>query len=171
MNEIVAQVDKSDYEIYDDYLNFKVDGVFLDEMLEALYPEADEKYKGLIPTLLYALIYNDEKEIVWNRILPELHGRTVCPILMCPDDCDFSCIVIVAEIECLEDRIVWHRLGVDNTLGYPPEIIGSEVKWLELVPLYQFSKADYLMMIDVFKEQYEIDRKWWEANRHSSKPE
>ena len=38
------------------------------------------------------------------------------PILSCPDDFDFSCTVIVAEVEKTEDRVLWKRIGcIDNS--------------------------------------------------------
>ena len=36
------------------------------------------------------------------------------PILSCPDDLDFSCIVIVAEIEKTDDHVFWKRIGSIN---------------------------------------------------------
>ena len=38
------------------------------------------------------------------------------PILSCPDDFDFTCTVIVAEVEKRDDKVIWHRIGiVDNS--------------------------------------------------------
>ena len=36
------------------------------------------------------------------------------PILSCPDDMDFSCIVIVAEIEKTDEFVYWKRIGTVN---------------------------------------------------------
>ena len=36
------------------------------------------------------------------------------PILSCPDDLDFSCIVIVAEVEKTVDHVYWKRIGRVN---------------------------------------------------------
>lgn len=49
MNKIEGILDTSDYE-YWDYINFKIDGYWLGEKLEELYP--NNMYKGLIPTLV-----------------------------------------------------------------------------------------------------------------------
>ena len=106
MNTIKAKIDKSDYEIYDDFLNVEIDGYWLDEKLDQLYP--NNFYKGLIPTLLFALEIEAEKEVVWERILPKEKSTSICPILMCPDDCDFSCTIIVAEIETSKHFIKWN---------------------------------------------------------------
>ncbi|NCD70186.1 hypothetical protein [Mucilaginibacter agri] len=161
MNHIVAQIDESDYQIYSDFLNISLDGQFLDEYLEVLYP--GEAYKGTIPTLLFSMEIEAESEVVWRRILPELNAKTVCPILMCPDDRDFSCTIVVAEIECLNDTIVWHKMGLDISQNHQPEFIGSSVRWFEKVPSFQFSTLDYLAMINAFKIQFENDKAEWIA--------
>ena len=36
------------------------------------------------------------------------------PILSCPDDMDFSCVVIIAEVEKREDVVYWKRIGIIN---------------------------------------------------------
>lgn len=46
MNEIVTQIDQSYYEGYHDFLNIKIDGIFLDESLEAYYPGEMIDLKG-----------------------------------------------------------------------------------------------------------------------------
>ena len=38
-------------------------------------------------------------------------GTAVTPILSCPDDFDFSCIVIVADVIKDEDTVFWRRIG------------------------------------------------------------
>lgn len=159
MNTIEAHVDKSDYEVYGDFLNIKIDGEWLDEKLEQLYP--GEMYKGTIPTLLFAMEIDAESKIVWNRISPVLNTVNVCPILMCPDDRDFSCTIIVAEVECFNDTVKWHRIGLDITKDWQAGSIGSEVKWFDKIPSFEFSKDAYLAMIKAFEAQFEIDRAAW----------
>lgn len=36
------------------------------------------------------------------------------PILSCPDGMDFSCIIIIAEVEKKEDVVYWKRIGMIN---------------------------------------------------------
>ncbi|WP_339810616.1 hypothetical protein [uncultured Imperialibacter sp.] len=97
MNKIEAAIDKSDYEIYNDFLNIKVDGHFLDEFLDDR--RAGYELKGMVPTLLFWMEHSNEREIVWQRILPNPNESTVCPILMCPDDCDFSAQLLLLELQ------------------------------------------------------------------------
>jgi hypothetical protein len=150
MNKIESILDKSDYEIYDDFLNFRIDNIWLDEHLERLYP--NEGYKGLIPTLLPYLASTEEQNLVWNRILPPENKSSICPILMCPDDCDFTCMLVVAEIINHGTHIQWRKIGLARTNTWETEKVGSEVQWLEKVSPMDFDMDDYLLMLVLFKE-------------------
>lgn len=169
MNAIKCLPDKSDYEIYDDYVNFQVDGYWLDEKLDKLYP--GHLLKGTVPTLLFWMEIEQESEIVWNRILPDEGQKTICPILMCPDDADFSCTLIVAEIENSGTLIKWNRMGIDQTANIEPERIGSTVTWFDKVEALEFSIDDYKGMLNEFKRHFERSRKNWEEPNQKTQEE
>jgi len=165
MNTIEVKLDKSDFEIYNDFLNYQIDGYWLDEKLDELYP--NKSYKGSAPTLQYWMAWNKERDIVWKRIFPTELNQAICPILMCPDDVDFSCTLIVAEIENCGDIVKWTRIGRENTGGYEhqvdgtilhkPEIVGSDVAWFDNIGPFEFDATEYGTMIQVFKKQFEAD--------------
>jgi hypothetical protein len=155
MNKIKGQLDKSDHEIYDDFINFRIDDYWLDEKIDELYP--GQSYKGLIPTLDFGLYNKKEKEIVWDRILPEKNEVTICPILMCPDDNDFSCTLIVAEIENYGDFVQWKRIGLDETRLRFEDKFGKDIKWFEKLGAFNFEAKDYLETIESFKQQLTKD--------------
>jgi len=167
MNKIRAIFDNSDYEIYDEFLNFQIDGYWLDEKLDEHYP--GNMYKGLVPTLLFCLEDQNERDLVWKRIYPGQFNKEVCPILMCPDDCDFSCTIIVAEIENCGNTIRWHRLGIDESKiykpDYKPEKIGTAVTWFEKISSFKFYKKEYKQMIKDFEKQYQKDEIQWKKRR------
>lgn len=143
-------MDKSDYSIYPDYLNIQIDGCWLDEYIDEHYP--NNFYKGLIPTLLPLMDVIEEEEMVWERILPKLNSITICPILMCPDDCDFSCTIIVVEIEHKSDKVIWKRFGLEGTSMASLPAIGSQVEWFENVETLSFPINAYQEMLDEFKQ-------------------
>ncbi|MGV3587462.1 MAG: hypothetical protein ACO1OF_10690 [Adhaeribacter sp.] len=167
MNSIKAIVDQSDYEIYDNFLNIQIDGYWLDEKLDELYP--DNMYKGLIPTLLFAMEIEKEKDTVWNRILP--NEKSICPILMCPDDRDFSCTLIVAEIENCGQSIRWNRIGIDKTTDFEPDKVGTTVEWFDNLDILEFATSQYSEMLKEFKKQLEIDKKDWEERNRKLQDE
>jgi hypothetical protein len=156
MNKIEGLLDKSDYAGYWDFINYRIDGYWLDEKLDLYYP--DRMFKGLIPTLVYWMERADEKELVWKRILPPENETAICPILMCPDDNDFSCSLIVAEIRNCGELVQWKKLGLDRTNEWEAEKVGTKVEWLDKMPELNFTKADYLIMLENFKSRFAIDR-------------
>ena len=44
-------------------------------------------------------------------------NRAITPILSCPDDFDFSCILIVADIVRENHKVIWKRIGKVNHSG------------------------------------------------------
>ncbi|CAM3050601.1 hypothetical protein PATA110615_14590 [Paenibacillus taichungensis] len=83
-------------------------------------------------------------------VLSRFHSEqetVILPILMCPDDCDLICTVIVAEVIINNNQIIWKRVGTDiSNLGLTSqyELIGTEVNWLNSVPEMIFDKNTYL---------------------------
>lgn len=70
---------------------------------------------------------------------------------MCPDDCDFSCTLIVAEIQNYGSFIQWKKLGIDKTDEWNAEKVGSKVEWFNGFKELNFEINDYISMLDSFK--------------------
>lgn len=142
------------------HLCIYINGQMLDEIVSQ---KEDGSYLGLIPAWLnyYEEQYppsKKEKEYVWRQAkLGE--GKKTLPILLCPDDFDFSCTVIVVEAEQQGNTVVWHRFGADVT-GYStgestlPAYIGKKVEWFKGIGPYTFSKEEYLCCVGAFRELY-----------------
>jgi len=160
VNTIQAILEQSDDEIYADSLNFRIDDFWLDEKLEDLYP--GNMYQGTVPTLSFNLQFEKERELVWKRILPKTGEKSICPLLMCPDDCDFSCTLLVAEIENMDGLIRWNKIGVDLTEDPALENVCSKVEWFNKMEPLEFEKINYLNMLEQFKIQYDADKLKWE---------
>jgi len=139
----------------EEHLNIFINGVRLDEILS----KVDETYLGLVPSLLDW--YDDdffpskkEKQYVWNQLKLE-SGTKILPILLCPDDFDFSCTTIVVEVIDNNETVVWNRFGADITEHSAdetalPKYIGKKVKWFPNVKPYVFSRTEYLEFIGSF---------------------
>jgi hypothetical protein len=115
-------------------------------------------YKGLIPTLVAWMERKDEQEVVWKRILPKISETEICPILMCADDNDFSCTIIVAEISNCDRFIKWNKLGLDKTHEWETEKIGSNVEWFDKIGELKFETSSYIKMLDNFKKRLVFDK-------------
>lgn len=133
------------------YLQFSIDGKFLDQILDSYYP--DEKLSGLYPTLNYNLKDDQERKVVWQRIVPDKDKSAICPILMCEDDCDFYCIIIVVEIEINERTVKWKRFGIDLSEPAPASNSGSNVQWFDESPSFVFQSGEYQSAISAFKRE------------------
>ncbi|MES2764220.1 MAG: hypothetical protein V4677_18530 [Bacteroidota bacterium] len=156
MNKIEANIDKSDYENYPDFLNIYIDNKPLDELIDSI--QTDKSIKGTIPTLVFGMDTESEEKVVWDRFLPKEGSTTYCPILMCPDDCDFYCICIVAEIQNTGNTIIWSRVGDDRSEVREAESVGTSVKWYPNFEKLEFNKEEYLKVFSDFKNKFESDK-------------
>ncbi|MBD3922937.1 hypothetical protein H8B09_29790 [Paenibacillus sp. PR3] len=142
VNSLSVEMLKSKYASVE-HPTILIDGIALDIYLHSLYP--NDLYLGIIPTITDWIDLKDEAKFVLSRFQSN-HERVILPILMCPDDCDLTCTVIVAEVINRDNEVVWCRIGVDaSKLGIPYnyERIGTDVNWLELVPEMIFDKTSY----------------------------
>ena len=78
---------------------------------------------------------------------------------MCPDDADFSCTIIIIEIENINDEIIrWNRIGENKTdiwneglQKFEYELIGQDVEWFNKIDMLKFKKNEYEEMVKKFK--------------------
>ena len=99
-----------------EYFLQSIDGKILPEYLQSwadAFPD-DKRVKGLAPfsdlwpAWSKSLDWEGDVRFVWKAV--EL-DKAVLPLLLCPDDVDFTCIVVVAEVEKTEDFVYWNRVG------------------------------------------------------------
>jgi len=143
LNEIVARSAGSSG------LMLFVDGEPLDELLHRLAP--GHELAGLVPTLL-GCASDSETSVVTQRLLPETGATAIAPVLMCPDDVDLSCSVVVAEAYVTGDFVVWSRLGLDITPWSPayPASVGEQVNWFHGAGPFRFARSQYLEALSEF---------------------
>ncbi|MBP0725984.1 hypothetical protein J5Y03_12455 [Bacillus sp. RG28] len=142
-NKIEVKKLKSEY-CNDKHLTIVIDGVPLDVILHNLYP--NNRLLGLVPTILDWIDNIKEKELIKLRF-SSLKDEEVLPILICPDDCDLWCTVIVAKVLQKNEFIIWDKIGIDKSSrekllnGY--DCIGSKVKWLDKAHSLTFNIDEY----------------------------
>jgi hypothetical protein len=145
---------KSKY-IEEDHIRILIDNKPLDEILHELYPE--QSLLGLIPTITDWIRLESEAQFVFERFATS--NNAVLPILMCPDDCDLWCTLVVAEVVKNESQIIWKRIGIDesqkNEMIDSYESIGIKVKWLDKVKEMIFNKENYSVLEEVYKNHKE----------------
>jgi uncharacterized protein (TIGR02996 family) len=123
------------------HLAIAVDGVPLDVTLGT-------QTEGLVSALL-GWFHNDaDSAIPWERILPGIGCTGYAPVLICPDDLDLSCSVVIAEVVAEPTVIRWDRLGFNDA---PSRAVGSLVRWEPGWGPFCFDRAEYEACLAAFK--------------------
>ena len=150
MSRIEAIIASSQF-VSDRHLIVFVDGRPFDELVA----QSEASVAGLVPSLL-GWFHNDEDgEVPWERILPPIGCTSSAPILICPDDLDYCCSVVMVEVVAGADDIRWERVGLDAT---KKGAVGSCVRWLSGIGRFCFSRHDYERCLDAFRSYYRQGR-------------
>lgn len=123
------------------YLSIFVDDVPLDALL-------GNEAEGLVSALLGWFHSAEDCEIPWQRILPDDGCTGYAPILICPDDLDLKCSVVIAEVVAERAVILWSRLGFDAT---EQGAVGSIVRWHPDWGPYRFQREQYENCLAAFR--------------------
>ncbi len=131
-----------------------------DEPLDSLLARlaGNDEIEGLVTTLDDCLSDLQERSIVWDRVLPDDGATEVAPMLVCPDDLDFSCTVVVVQIARRADLVRWQRFGFDRTDSPAPEAVGRDVDWLAGVGPFEFSLEGYRGFLRSCRT---LKTEWW----------
>lgn len=152
MNKIQAEYQKTEF-TNEKHLVMMIDNVQLDELISKVPIEGH--INGLVSTFLKGWMYNkEESKIVWNRIKLEPNVIRMVPILMCPDDCDFSCTIIIAEMILKNEKVYINKLGIDetSTRSSQPNTVGKNVYWIKDLGSYVFDQIEFENCIEEFKK-------------------
>ena len=154
MNTIAAISRKNDF-CDGPHLDIAIDGRCLSDVLadvQDVLSAAD--CRGLIPCLLpwhEGPKGEEEMRISLERFLPKAGATTRAPVLMCPDDCDFWCTVVIAEVEHDEHVVRWSRIGLDRSESSTlPDGIGSVVQWASSFAGWEFDPVQYRAVFEAF---------------------
>ena len=96
---------------------FFVDGRPLYEYINEWLSNNSELLKSISPTDDLAICWTSEYDYAGDAKFMEFvlkQNSAITPILSCPDDFDFSCIVIVADVIKQDDKVIWRRIGKVN---------------------------------------------------------
>lgn len=113
MNHIKVQKIQTPHGYKDNY--WIIDGKALTEYLDKWAAEVQDEYlksigsfSGLYPAWNKELDWAGDTRFIWKLIEMD---SVILPILLCEEDLDFSCIVIVVEVEKTKDFVYWNRIG------------------------------------------------------------
>ncbi|MCZ8520984.1 MULTISPECIES: hypothetical protein [Paenibacillus] len=143
VNKIEVALMKSEY-CKVEHHNIVIDDTALDLLLNSYYPS--NHLLGMIPTIIDWIDNPREKELIKERF-NSTDSESVLPIMMCPDECDLWCTVIVAEVIKADGYITWKHIGIDKSTredllqGY--DSLGTKVDWLDKIPPMIFEESQY----------------------------
>lgn len=129
-----------------------IDGRPLDFILDEVYP--DHLLLGLVPMIIEWISLEEEVTLVGQAYESDQVIK-ILPILMCPDDCDLTCTLVVVEVEIMDDLVHWKRFGIDKNKQKEfikhNGFLETNVEWLNKVPSMTFYKEDYKTLDKIYK--------------------
>jgi len=94
---------------------FFIDGRPLYEYMNEWLSENQQLLSSVTPNEDLAICwtgdYDFEGDSKFMRYILN-QNNAITPILSCPDDFDFSCIVIVADVIKKDDKVIWRKIGM-----------------------------------------------------------
>ena len=96
---------------------FFIDGKPLYEYFSAWVSKDDESWESLRKPDMLEITWGDVMDFEGdNRFMRFLlqQDKACLPILSCPDDMDFTCVLIVADVMKENGKVFWKRMGIVN---------------------------------------------------------
>lgn len=132
------------------YYNVQIDGILLEDII--LSKVKEEIIPGLVPTLLNWLNNEDERKVVWDRAFPSIGEKSKLPILMCSEDIDLWCTLIIVEVTRDNDFVYWNKFGLENSDAQIAEEIAKSVEWFKEVNSMKFDLKQYEFVLNEFRK-------------------
>lgn len=101
----------------------------------------------LVPAQTW-LYDENESRIAWQLLEPSHEGSTVVPLLVCPDDMDLSCTVVVVEQIVDKQTVEWRRFGL--SINHINAVVTS-VRWSESAQRAIFDRSQFEKAFQEFK--------------------
>lgn len=163
MNNIDVKNIKTCYDYSENYwvIDGKAITYYLDEWIRTYNVEILKNMGsmlGLLPAWGGKLEWQWENDFIWELIdsMEELN----VPLLVCEDDCDLSCIVIMVHIRKTIDKVLWERIGsLDHSKENRIQMQKSGILCLEAYTEEDWEK--YGDGDNIATEKYD-SREYWE---------
>lgn len=148
MNTIATKISKPKFASAEQPV-LAIDGVPIYQWISSLIFDADgsDATNTLVPAQTW--LYNeDESRIAWKLLEPTYEGSTVVPLLVCPDDMDLNCTVVVVEQIVDKQTVEWRRFGLSS--NHINGVITS-VRWSKLGQHAIFDRTQFAEAFLEFK--------------------
>jgi hypothetical protein len=126
-----------------------IDGVPVYQWVNSQIFDADgnDDTHTLVPAQTW-LYDEDESRIAWELLEPTHEGSTVAPLLVCPDDMDLNCTVVVVEQIVDKQTVEWRRFGL--SINHINSVVTS-VRWSESEQCAIFDRTQFEEAVLDFK--------------------
>ncbi|MFZ5986349.1 MAG: hypothetical protein ACOYWZ_04375 [Bacillota bacterium] len=165
MNKLEIKKTTTDYQ-------FEHLGIYIDDTLIDIYlfeHTHKETMKGLISAWFIELDSKSEVEYIRECVKIENEEGVSVPILVCPEDLDLWCTVVVAKIIHTKDSVIWEKVGVVkkdnwNTNYWVNSGIRNFEKWTDAEWEHYGSYFD-VYNLDDYRWDAWISENWKEEER------
>lgn len=128
------------------HLVWMVENKNFDQLLDEIYP--DKELLGLVPAISWLKDKSIKNQVYSSSIL-----SGITPILICPDEQNLSCLVIVADISVEENQVVWKKIGIQHPADSGYIESGRDIEWLTGIEECIFEKRKYIQSIEALNEE------------------
>jgi len=153
MNRLEIIGVKSIYPLYtDSYDEIVIDGSSLDTIFDRMLP--GNNISGLVSPVGGWLIDKIDELYFWNRITQDGVGLFICPLLICPDDMDYSCTTVMVRIRVEEEFVFWPECGIRVEYTWRKyKLMNQGISWSAIAHPLKFKRAEYFKTIKDQKEK------------------
>ncbi|WP_442266917.1 hypothetical protein ACSIGC_04265 [Tenacibaculum sp. ZS6-P6] len=141
----------------ENFYMIEIDGKSLEDIILENRPDIK---KGIVPTFLNWLTNEDERKLVWERAIPKIGEKSRLPILMCSDDLDLWCTLIMVEVETDNKYVYWNKFGLEDSDAVKSEEIGKSVEWFIGIKNMRFDKNEYLNLLNEYRLRLSEDQEY-----------
>ncbi len=161
MNHIEVRKIKTCYEYSQNY--FIIDNIPITTYIDSFVKEKDNSslsgygsLLGLLPAWSGELEWQWENDFVWELV--DSNEELNVPILVCEDDCDLSCVVIMVHVHKEEGKVYWDRIGALSHNNYNRQ----EEQKCGILCLEAYSEDDWAKYGDNIATEKYGSEKYWE---------
>lgn len=166
MNHIEVRKIKTCYEYSQNYIiiDNKPITIYIDSFVKEKDNSSLSEYGsllGLLPAWSGELEWQWENDFIWELV--DSNEELNVPILVCEDDCDLSCVVIMVHVRKEEGKVYWDRIG---TLSHNKYNLQEEQQ-SGILCLEAYSEEDWVKYGDnIATEEYDSANYWRWVNEN-----
>jgi hypothetical protein len=129
------------------YFVLAIDGIEIGRLVDQHL--SSDRYCSLVPVFLDWLTDQSSKSLVWHRAFPNVNCMHHAPILMCSEDADLWCDLLIAKVIFDGEFYIWEDLGFENGCCNDLDSIGNQVDWLN-IGSFKFLERNYKDCINMY---------------------